>query len=133
MAIKRDIAEKLMGEKGNLVSPSFSVIPDVYVAEIEAFSIQRSVLDVSPSTTIAQAAPFSSPDPRLRISESASSVSLSSMTMKAELRLFLEEGGAVAVWSRIASITSRSTGLSLKLRTLCRAAMTFENSISLMI
>ena len=31
MAIKRDVAEKLMSEKGNLISSSFSVIPDGFL------------------------------------------------------------------------------------------------------
>ena len=31
MAIKRDVAEKLMSEKGNLISSSFSVIPDGFI------------------------------------------------------------------------------------------------------
>lgn len=35
MAIKRDIAEKLMSGKGNLNSSSFSVIPDGYVGLVE--------------------------------------------------------------------------------------------------
>ena len=35
MAIKRDIAEKLMCGKGNLISSSFSVIPDGYLGLVE--------------------------------------------------------------------------------------------------
>ena len=35
MAIKRDIAEKLMSGKGNLNSSSFSVIPDGYLGLVE--------------------------------------------------------------------------------------------------
>jgi len=35
MAIKRDIAEKLMGAKGNLISSSFSVIPDGFLGLVD--------------------------------------------------------------------------------------------------
>ena len=35
MAIKRDIAEKLMSGKGNLNGSSFSVIPDGYLGLVE--------------------------------------------------------------------------------------------------
>ena len=35
MAIKRDMAEKLMNEKGNLISASFSVIPDGFLGLVD--------------------------------------------------------------------------------------------------
>ena len=35
MAIKRDVAEKLMSEKGNLIGSSFSVIPDGFLGLVD--------------------------------------------------------------------------------------------------
>ena len=35
MAVKRDVAEKLMSEKGNLISSSFSVIPDGFLGLVD--------------------------------------------------------------------------------------------------
>ena len=41
MAIKREIAEKMMGEKGALISSSFSVIPDGYLGLVDCTDGRR--------------------------------------------------------------------------------------------
>ena len=41
MAIKREIAEKMMGEKGTLLSSSFSVIPDGYLGLVDCTDGRR--------------------------------------------------------------------------------------------